>query len=249
MIPASILICKGWSVSKGLIRPLANTEKTVSAIVQERIRQAILSGALPAGSRIDQNGLASSLSVSLVPVREALKALEAEGFVQIVPRRGAFVTKTSPDDMTDLYFAREVLEGQAAYHAAKRLTDEELRTLQALMPQMDDALHRHDYNHFTEFNRQFHFTIYRAAGSRYLLDSIDTLWVLAERYRYRYLFLQERGAIIQAEHQAILDAACDHSPERLRDSIVNHMRQTLVGIRRYLILPDTADNAPDTADE
>ncbi len=76
------------------IQPIEDTKKTVTAIVQERVRQAILDGLLTAGSRIDQNQLASDLNVSLVPVREALKMLEGEGFVQIIPRRGAFVTRS-----------------------------------------------------------------------------------------------------------------------------------------------------------
>ena len=96
------------------IQAIEDNKKTISAMVQERIRDAILSGMLEAGSRLDQNQLADDLNVSLVPVREALKKLEGEGFVQIIPRRGAFVTKSSLDDMEDLYFTRSLLEGQAA---------------------------------------------------------------------------------------------------------------------------------------
>src|SRR5216684_3509714 len=98
----------------------------MTAIVQERIREAILSGELRAGARIDQVRLAEQLDVSLVPIREALKKLDAEGFVQIIPRRGAFVTETSTHDMQELYLAREILEGEAAYHAAEKLSDAEL---------------------------------------------------------------------------------------------------------------------------
>src|SRR5436305_1617527 len=65
------------------IKPIEDSKKTIAAIVQDRIREAIMAGTLPAGSRIDQARLASDLNVSIVPVREALKKLEAEGFVQI----------------------------------------------------------------------------------------------------------------------------------------------------------------------
>jgi DNA-binding GntR family transcriptional regulator len=217
------------------LKPIEDSKKTIAAIVQERIRDAILEGTLPAGSRIDQGQLASDLNVSLVPVREALKKLEAEGFVQIVPRRGAFVTKTSLMDMEDLYFARSVLEGQAAYHAAENLTDEKLALLKALETQMAKALDAHDFALFMRDNRTFHSTIYEAAGSHYLVNMITSLWELAERYRYQYIYLRDRAPIIKAEHRAILAACQKRDKSELRDAIITHMKHTLDGIRSYVI--------------
>lgn len=216
------------------IQPIEDSKKTIAALVQERIREAILDGVLPAGTRIDQNQLAADLNVSLVPVREALKKLEAEGFVHIVPRRGAFITETSLDDMEELYFARAVLEGQAAYHAAERLADEALAELDQLMSEMGDALEQHDFPRFTQANRKFHLTIYNATGSHYLTNIIISLWDLAERYRYRFIFLKDQASVIQGEHQAILDACRARDKRRLRDAIVNHINLTLVGIRSYI---------------
>src|SRR6266542_377987 len=121
------------------MEPIEENKKTIAAMVQDRIRDAILNGKLPAGSRLDQNQIANDLNVSLVPVREALKKLEGEGFVQIIPRRGAFVAESSLEDMEDLYFARGMLEGQAAYHAAKNLTDADLAKLDQLFHIMGAA--------------------------------------------------------------------------------------------------------------
>lgn len=216
------------------IQPIEDTKKTVTAIVQERVRQAILDGLLPAGARIDQNQLATDLNVSLVPVREALKMLEGEGFVQIVPRRGAFVTEASTDDMQDLYFTRQILEGQAAYHAASHLNDEHIVKLNQLFEDMGAALQAHDYHGFMEFNRQFHFVIYDAGGSRYLSNIIANLWELAERYRYRYVFLKDQGAAIQSEHRTIIEACQARDAKALRDAIIYHMQRTLKGIQSYM---------------
>lgn len=224
------------------IQPIEDSRKTIAALVQERIRDAILQGVLPAGSRIDQNQLAENLNVSLVPVREALKKLEAEGFVHIVPRRGAFVSETSLRDMDDLYFARSVLEGQAAYHAAERLQEADLAELETLMTAMDEALATQNYDAFRDQNRQFHFIIYDAAANRYLSNMIAGLWDLAERYRYRYFFFKNQGDVIQAEHRAIVDACRARDKQALRDAIVTHMNQTLLGIRRYI------QHAPDSSD-
>ena len=216
------------------IQPIEDSKKTVTSMVQERVRQAILDGVLEAGSRIDQNQLAIDLNVSLVPVREALKKLEGEGFVQIVPRRGAFVTTASVEDMEDLYFTRQILEGQAAYHAAPRMTTEQIDKLENLMRKMDIALNHHDFDSFMRLNREFHFVIYDASGSRYLSNIIASLWELSERYRYRYMFIKDQGASIQQEHQAITQACRAHDSKLLRDAILHHMQQTLTGIRGYI---------------
>ena len=229
-------------MTENRIEPIDDKKRTIAALVQERIRAAILNGILPPGSRIDQNQLASDLNVSLVPVREALQKLEAEGFVQILPRRGAFVTETSISDMEDLYFARRILEGQAAYYAAEQLTDAQIAELERLLKAMDVDLAAHNYSAFMSHNRQFHFTIYQAANSRYLMNLIAGLWDLAERYRFRYMFVKDQAAKTQAEHQAILEACRARDKEKLRDAILFHMTQTLIGIRAYL----TAEAAPET---
>ncbi|MBZ0296014.1 MAG: GntR family transcriptional regulator [Anaerolineae bacterium] len=216
------------------IQPIEDSKKTVTAMVQERVRQAILDGVLEAGSRIDQNQLATDLNVSLVPVREALKKLEGEGFVQIIPRRGAFVTSASVEDMEDLYFARRILEGQAAYHAAESLTDEQITRLEQLLSDMDVSLASHDFHSFMQQNHEFHFIIYNSADSRYLTNIITSLWELSERYRYRYMFMKDQGPVIQQEHREILEACRNRDPKKLRDSIIYHMEQTLIGIRGYI---------------
>jgi DNA-binding GntR family transcriptional regulator len=222
------------------IKPIEDSKKTIAAIVQDRIRDAIMTGALPAGSRIDQARLAADLNVSLVPVREALKKLEAEGFVQIVPRRGAFVTQISVDDMEELYAARQLLEGEAAFHAANGLSNDDLVTLESLMVQMNQALHAQDYQRFSECNRRFHFVIYARAGNRYLVNMINTLWELAERYRYRYVFMRDRADVIQKEHQAILDACKARDKKALQTAINHHMHHTLLGIRSYILSREPA---------
>src|SRR5690606_29721406 len=165
-----------YALIQNRIQPIEDSKKTVTAMVQERVRQAILDGILPAGSRIDQNQLAADLNVSLVPVREALKKLEGEGFVQIIPRRGAFVAQTSIEDMEDLYFTRRIIEGQAAYYAAEKVTAVDIARLERLTEAMDAALAEHNYGDFMRLNHEFHFLIYNAAGSRYITNFITSLW-------------------------------------------------------------------------
>jgi DNA-binding GntR family transcriptional regulator len=223
-----------YALIQNRIQPIEDSKKTVTAMVQERVRQAILDGILPAGSRIDQNQLAADLNVSLVPVREALKMLEGEGFVQIIPRRGAFITEASIPDMEDLYFTRQILEGQAAYHAAEKLTDDHIQQLEEHYTIMDQALEQHDYAGFMQHNRAFHFVIYDAPESRYLANMIAGMWDLSERYRYRYMYIKDQGAAVQREHRDIIDACRKRDPKEVRNAIIQHMQHTLRSIREYI---------------
>jgi DNA-binding GntR family transcriptional regulator len=225
------------------LQPIEEGQKTITAIVQDRIRSAILALELAPGSRLDQVGLAQSLAVSLVPIREALKGLEAEGFIQIIPRRGAFVTQISIRDIEDLYFSRQIIEGGAAFYAVPLLSEADLDRLQALCNQMDQTLVDKRFTDFFRLNRDFHFTIYNRVPSQYLLNMITAQWELAERYRSRYVMLQDRGATIQQEHRAIVGACYARDAENARTQIVHHLNQTLHGIRDYVPQPPTAAQA------
>lgn len=215
-----------------MLKPIDDGIKTVSGIAQERIREAILKGTLPPGTRIDQNQLAADLNTSLIPVREALKSLASEGLVQIIPRRGAFVADFSLDDLENLYEARLMFEGQVAAKAATRLTDEEIETLGTISEAMQSALADGKYDDFTLLNRRFHFIIYSAAHNHHLTDMLSSLWDMAERYRYRYQYILDEHATVNADHQEIVEACAAHDAERLRTAIDNHILRTLSGMRQ-----------------
>lgn len=216
------------------IQPIEDSNKTISSIAQERIRHAILEGVLPPGSRIDQNQLARDLNTSLVPVREALKKLESDGFVQIIPRRGAFVANVSLGDVEDLYHARSVIEGSAGYEAALKLSEDDLSQLRRLYMQVNEALKKGDYDRFTRLNRQFHFVIFDAADSKYLSKVISGLWDLAERYRHRSTLIKDRAEAISVEHLAILDACEKREGDALRGAILDHLDRTLKDVYALL---------------
>lgn len=193
-------------MSKALT-PIEDSRRTLAAQVAERIRQAILNRTLAPGSRINQYQLADELSVSLVPVREALKTLEAEGLVSITPRRGAFVTEISLDDLDELYFARRLIEGESIKISVPALQDEDFATLRRVMEAMRADTHAGDIHAFMSDNREFHMTIYRRTNNRHLLQIIETLWDRSELYRYRYMFVLQNAEVIHQEHEAIY-AAC-----------------------------------------
>jgi DNA-binding GntR family transcriptional regulator len=144
--------------------------------------------------------------------------------------------------MDDLYFTRQIIEGQAAYHAVDHLTDANLEHLETLYKAMDRALLDHDFPGFMAYNRDFHFVIYNASNSRYLSNLITGLWDLAERYRYRYLLLRDQGQAIQREHRVILDACHQRDAKALRNAIITHMQHTLKSLRTHIASEQTNED-------
>lgn len=204
---------------------------TLSLQVQERIREAIVHRVLKPGQRIDQNKLAEDLQVSLVPVREALKGLEAEGLVSIIPRRGAFVTEISLNDLDDLYFARALIEGETIAYAVERMQTFEFARLHELIDLMQEATNRQDIKEFMELNREFHLTIYRVLNNDHLLQAIITLWDRSELYRYRYMFVLRNADVVHDEHREILAACEAGDPARAKHMAVQHIQHTQKGLK------------------
>ncbi len=216
--------------------------RTLAAQVQERIREAILNRVLLPGHRIDQNKLAEDLNVSIVPVREALKSLEAEGLVSIIPRRGAFVTEVSQEHLDDLYFAREVIEGEAVFHAVPHLKAEDFAVLHDLICQMEAATQAQDIKKFMLLNRDFHMRIYLALNNQHLIQTIESLWERSELYRYRYMFVIHNADEVHSQHHALVEACAAGDAARAKMIAMEHIRHTQDGLHRELDLePDKSE--------
>lgn len=142
------------------------------------IRLRILDGSMQAGSRLVEKDIAIDLSTSRTPVREALRRLEAEGLVEVLPHRGARVTDWSKEDLRELYDIRAVLEAMAGERAAQRITSDELELLDSLCDQMDECPFDSDgatRDRYTELNGQYHDVIREASGSGHLVSMIHSV--------------------------------------------------------------------------
>lgn len=230
-------------------RPIEANRRTLAAQVQERIREAILGQHLRPGERIDQNKLAEELRVSMAPVREALKGLEAEGLVLIQPRRGAFVTEVSITDMDALYFTRQLIESEAIFHAVPYLTDAHFSELRAMIAAMRGATNANDIDAYISLNRQFHLLIYSALNNEHLLQVIRTLWGQSELYRYRYMFVTHDTERIHQEHEGIV-AACELRDQALaKERARQHIYLTQRELDRQLRGDPLAHRENGDADE
>ncbi|MBK8021246.1 MAG: GntR family transcriptional regulator [Chloroflexi bacterium] len=181
--------------------------RTISGEIALFIRNAILTGQLAVGSKIDQQSIADEFGVSLIPVREALRQLEAEELLQIEPYRGAYVKELSIDDLREIYVVRETLEQLAAELAVPRLDQSTLQELQQQLVLMEEATEILDFERLFELNRSFHFAIYTQSGNTTLIQLIESLWDRSTVYRRIYTYLPARARQALLEHRAIL-AAC-----------------------------------------
>lgn len=183
------------------------------------IRDRIFAGELRPGDKIDQDIVAQELGFSRLPVREAIITLGAEGLVDNIPRRGAFVARLTPDDVLDHYTIYGVLCGLAAERAAQTLADEdlaELEKLNRLMKRTEDPARQE------ELNFRFHQIINRAGSSRRLTA---VLRMLANNMPSRFFeFTADWGTRAYTEHREIIKALKARDPAAARDTVAAHLR-------------------------
>lgn len=208
---------------------------TIGDQVFNHIRNRILSGELAAGARIDQNAIAAELGVSIIPVRESIRQLEAEGLIEKRPYRGAFVATLSLTELLDIYAIREELEVLAARLAVARMTAETIERLEALIAEMETATTTGDRAVLFDLNAAFHFAIYTASENTILCHLIEGLWERSTVYRRRFTFMPERAAQSLAQHKQILDACrqgrADEAGEAVRRNVAATSRAILESIK------------------
>jgi DNA-binding GntR family transcriptional regulator len=199
---------------------------TASDYVSNEIRAWILDGTFDLGSRLDQQVLAERLGVSIIPVRESLRQLEAEGLVEILPRRGAFVAKLSLPQITEINRIRERLEELALRLAAPHIEASQLQKAMdlnrrmAMMPLQGQALA------WSEVNRQFHFMFYTPADSPLLLQMINTLWDRMLLYREVNASRADNRVYAVEEHAEILRNVVAGDTAAAARSVRKHIRRS-----------------------
>jgi DNA-binding GntR family transcriptional regulator len=169
-----------------------------------RLRQAIVTGDLPPKTRLIEPELARQLNVSRTPLREAIRQLEAEGFVATVPRAGAFVSETTPRDVEDLYPIRAVIEGLAARQAAENPDPAKREVLQGILAEL--ARRTTDSREYHEISGRFHDAVVAFSGNRQLKTIYQGLAQHIARMRTLSLAARGRPGVSLYEHRRIVTA-------------------------------------------
>jgi DNA-binding GntR family transcriptional regulator len=187
--------------------------KPLRELVFESLREAIIEGRLKPNERLMEIQLAEEMGVSRTPVREALRKLELEGFVVMVPRKGAYVAGISMKDIVDVFEVRAALEALAAGLAAERITEEELDQLERYLVQIYELSEGDNINAIVEGDTSFHDVMYRASRNQRLVQIITHLQEQIQRFRMTSLSQPGRTRVALEEHKKIVDAVAERNVE------------------------------------
>lgn len=193
-------------------RAVGDHQRPLRDVVCDAIRESIAGGAYRPGERLVEDRLADELGVSRNPVREALRALEVEGYVELIPRRGAVVADLSPAVVAEILEVRGALEALGARLAARRATPAQVRRLERLLETSAQSVERGDVARLPDLNTRFHQLVLEMGGNRLLGDTMAPL-----RGRTQWIFsrtVEARARQSLAEHRELAGAIAAGDEDR-----------------------------------
>lgn len=218
------------SASLGAIPPTSRRQQ-----VADLIREAIVSGVLPAGEQLKQDQLSRELGVSPGPLREAMRQLESEGLVALHPNQGVFVTEVSAEELFGVLLpVRLVLERYAVTRAAAMLTEDDLAELDSLVQVMEVGARQGSFATVNEADLQFHELTVRASGAVHATQLWKSVLPRIRMHFYRTAPLHRTLQEIPAEHRELLDALKTRDPGVIGAALEQH----IIGAART-VLEDT----------
>jgi DNA-binding GntR family transcriptional regulator len=198
------------------------SERTLAERAYAAIYGAIMDGTFVPGDRLRIEELSASLHISPTPIREALNRLEAAGLAEHEPHRGSRVSLVSSDEFRELYELRFILEPLAAAKAAENFSAKDSDAARSHLDHLSAALQAKQIPEAWEAHTAFHFTLYRAAKSRWLERLINPLWDSCRRYRFQQSNLLAHPVQNRAEHEKILNACMEHDAATASLELYNH---------------------------
>ncbi len=201
----------------------AQKNGSLCSVVFSDLEQAIINGEYKSGDSLSELMLSQKYGVSRTPVREALRQLELEGLVQLIPNKGATVVGVSEKDISDIYAVRERIEGLAARLCAENATDEELQSLERLTDLQEFYLLKGKTEQLWQLDGEFHNTIFEACRNRPLRSMLSSFHSYTGRARSNSMRSAERAARAVEEHRAILKAIAAHDGDLAEQSMTEHI--------------------------
>ncbi|WMJ87887.1 GntR family transcriptional regulator [Anaerocolumna sp. MB42-C2] len=198
--------------------------------VFNKIREDILSGKYTQNEELKETSIGSELGVSRTPVREALRQLELEGLVNIIPNKGAYVNGISEKDIHDIYIIRSYLEGLCARWACEHITQEQIDELEEVVYLSEFHAKKEHHEQIVELDNKFHQLIYDASDSKILNHVLSDFHHYVQRIRKITLSSDNRAANSNKEHTAILDAIRQRDCEKAEFLAHEHIMNTIKNI-------------------
>jgi DNA-binding GntR family transcriptional regulator len=230
----------------------APRRKTAADVAETALFQGIMDGRIPPGAPLRLQDLSNQLAMSMMPIREAIRRLQALGLVEVVAHKGAWVRPLTVEDLYDTYFTRIHLEAVALREAAGRGISPELAEgAREAFRDRQDAFARGDLLASRDAHERFHFALYEASGSTWLVHSIWPVWRNSERYRNESMRNPEHRNAREAEHMGMLEAVEAGDAAVAVRLLVQHLA-TSCDLVAAALAPSEVDSAPralPTADE
>ena len=204
--------------------------------VFQKLRKDILNGKYQAGDELVENTLGKEMGVSRTPVREAIRQLELEGLVQLIPNKGAVVNGISVKDMEDIFSIRSRLEGLCAGWAAKYRTEEELEEMEEVIYMSRFHAGKEHYEQVLELDTRFHELMYEASHSRILAHTLGDFHQYVQKARKISITSRVRSRKSNEEHGMILEAIRAQDVARAETLATQHILNTIkivVWMRRW----------------
>ncbi len=204
------------------------------SVIEETLRSAILDGRIPCGTALRQQDLADLFGVSRMPVREALRQLEAQALLTVVAHKGAVVAALVQGDATETYELRILLESEALRRSIPLL---ETADFELAARYIDELETEHNYTEIGRLNRLFHMALYNKAPNRRLLRLVEDGLNEEERFLRFNLEAMGLGKLSQEDHRDLLRAVEDRDIERSVKLLEHHLNRGVEVITRYLDSP------------
>lgn len=188
------------------MKKISEKHQTLREKILESIRDAIISGAIKSGSKVSEPDLAERFGISRTPIREAFRQLESEGYLTVIPRKGAVVSAFTQKDVEEFYAIKSILEGYAARLACSKLSEKEIDRLETINMRLSDLCEHSDIKQFFRVHNDFHDLFIKAADNDKLREMINLLVTRFQRLRLMSLSQPGRMAVSVQEHTKIITA-------------------------------------------
>lgn len=207
---------------------------TKNVAVYEALRKDIIEGRKKPGQKIIMSEVAKDLGLSDIPVREAIRRLESEGYVHFTPHIGAVVSELDADKIIELYLIRIELESLATRLAVAHISSGDIDFLIKKNREMERAVQAEKYEKLGALNKEFHLRIYQAAPYPTLNQLIEDLWEKMERTQCVFTFVPDRAVASVEEHKGIIEALKAKDTTLSEKLIKDQKSFTMASLERYL---------------
>lgn len=206
---------------------MSEDHHSLSARVFHKLREDILAGNYLPNEELKEKAIGDELGVSRTPVREALRQLELEGLITIIPNKGAYVVGLTKKDIRDIYEIRLLLEGLCAGWAAEHIAEAQLQELEENIFLTRFHAEKQNWEQMVELDNRFHEILYQSCGSKELERVLKEYHQYVQRVRRVTLARPNRSLNSCEEHQVILEALKERNPQKAEDAAQAHIRHTM----------------------